>query len=157
MNPTPTQLDTLLELVNRGIGRGAGELNTLLKSNISLTAPHIQCLGHQELAKAGGKPAIDTLEAGTLSEVGNTILNGMMMTLNNLLDMHLVYQVPDFHQGQWDLVQHYCSPEDRDALVINTGFEVDDLHIQGGILLLLEKRSMEEMLAKVDSLSAMEV
>lgn len=110
-----------------------------------------QLVGHLT-GHEGGLPTIDTLEAGTLCEVGNTILNGVMMSLGKGLDIHLVYQVPDFHQGDQDLVKHFGNKGDRVGVNLNTTFEIEDLQIPGGILLLLEQRSRTELLVKVDAM-----
>ncbi|MFW9991812.1 MAG: chemotaxis protein CheC, partial [Candidatus Odinarchaeota archaeon] len=39
---------------------------------------------------------LDSVQGSTLVEIGNIVLNGVMGTLANLLDQHIVYAVPDY-------------------------------------------------------------
>lgn len=42
---------------------------------------------------------LDTLDAGTFSEIGSVVLDGVMASLSQVLEFNLIYQVPTFRQG----------------------------------------------------------
>lgn len=195
MKPTPNQMDALREMINIGVGCGAGVLNTLLQAHINLTAPDIRCVTPSELPLLGdfeaqklclvtmpfdgplegtatmvfpcsdacrlvgfltGKEeeaaAIDTLEAGTISEVGNIVLNGVMGTISNILGLSLTYQVPTFRQGDSSLVHSVCRAPSFMALVAHTRFGVDGLEARGSLVLQVSEGCFERMLTLVDEL-----
>jgi chemotaxis protein CheY-P-specific phosphatase CheC len=42
---------------------------------------------------------LDTLDAGTFSEIGSMVMDGVMSSLSRVLGLNLIYQVPTFRQG----------------------------------------------------------
>ncbi|MCP3959473.1 MAG: chemotaxis protein CheC [bacterium] len=98
-----------------------------------------------------GTPDLDTVRAGTLSEVGNIVINGVMGSLGNLLEMPLTYELPTYFEGSPDhLVASRISAPDPTMLLAHTRFAVQDLEIKGTILLVFEVRSFGSLLGAVD-------
>jgi chemotaxis protein CheC len=200
MNPSPNQLDALKEMINIGVGRGAGVLNTLLQAHISLEIPAVHTITPSELPgilesgdpglclvtmpfagplegeatmvfsceNAGklvgvltGHPkepvSIDTLEAGTVSEVGNIVLNGVMGTVGNILGLCLTYQVPGFRQGDSSLLQQQRNEDGFRAVLANTRFRVEKLEMDGLLVLRFAERSFGLLLDRIDNLILEEV
>jgi chemotaxis protein CheC len=187
-------------MINIGVGRGAGVLNTLLQSHIVLEVPAIQlvtpselgsrlpagpnrfcmvmmpfvgqlegqaalvftCSGAARLVQAvTGQPAgpesIDTLEAGTVREVGNIVLNGVMGTVGNILGISLTYQVPGFRQGDTSLIQPPGKAGPYTAILANTRLRVEQLELEGDLVLLFAESSFTTMLQKIDDIILEEV
>ncbi len=49
MSPTPEQLDGLTELINMGVGQGAGALNALLDTGVELRIPSLKVVSPDDL------------------------------------------------------------------------------------------------------------
>ena len=200
MQLTSKQLETLRDLINIGVGRGADVLNTLLQVPISLEVLDVNCLTSEEFPRELGEAdkqlcivvmpfngplegdsvlvlpgtsaeelvsiitgketrpgLIDTLEAGTLSEIGNIVLNGVMGTISNNLGLSLIYQVPGFRQGELNLVHSPDSGREFASVLAQTRFQVDGLTVEGFIVLLLKESSLARTLERCDALLREEV
>jgi len=100
---------------------------------------------------------IDSLQAGTLCEVGNIVLNAVMGSVSNLLELQLDYTVPGFLQGGVDSllpsIDFNSSPV---ILLAKTSFTIDKLEIDGGIALFLESDSFDKLIDVLDSLGPQE-
>lgn len=190
MKVSKKQIDALTEVIAIGIGRGAGVLNTMLQSHVSLRVPRIQILDLDEylvqlsamspdrlsavqLGYQGtysGKAQLlfptasasklvtmltgealdsddfDLIQAGTLSEVGNMVLNGVLGTISNLLGQHFVYAVPTYLEERADSL--LCTPDrgkGYTVLVARTRFTLESHHIEGDLLLLFEVGAIESL------------
>ena len=102
-----------------------------------------------------GTPDLDSVRAGTLSEVGNIVINGVMGSLGNLLRLPLTYDLPSYFEGVPEhLLRSQRSEPDPTMLLAHTRFTVRDLEIQGTILLVFEVRSFDALLEAVDRIDA---
>ncbi len=102
-----------------------------------------------------GTPDLDSVRAGTLSEVGNIVINGVMGSLGNLLRLPLTYELPTYLEGSPEhLLGHPLSQADPTMLLAHTRFAVRDLEIQGTIILVFEVRSFDVLLEAVDRIDA---
>ena len=102
-----------------------------------------------------GSPDLDSVRSGTLSEVGNIVINGVMGTLANILHVRLTYGLPTYLD---DSITHLFGPSNGqgDPMVVlaHTHFVIEDLDIQGTILLICEVLSFDALLAAIDSISS---
>jgi chemotaxis protein CheC len=89
---------------------------------------------------------------GTLTEVGNILLNGVMGSVGNVLAHHLEYGVPTVATGTAaDL--HNSMLRDAAAVVMaKVRFSVKGHQVAGEILLLFEVASFYGFMASLDSL-----
>ncbi len=101
-----------------------------------------------------GTPDLDTVRAGTLSEVGNIVINGVMGSLGNQLRLALTYELPSYFEGLPEHLLRQRSQPDPTMLLAHTRFAVKDLEIQGTILLVFEVRSFDALLEAVDRIDA---
>ncbi|MEM7349397.1 MAG: chemotaxis protein CheC [Acidobacteriota bacterium] len=102
-----------------------------------------------------GTADLDTVRAGTLSEVGNIVINGVMGSFGNILRLPLTYELPFYFEGLPEhLLQHQLAETDPEMLLAHTRFTVRDLEIQGTILLVFEVRSFDALLTAVDRFEA---
>lgn len=96
---------------------------------------------------------IDSIRAGTLSEVGNIILNAVMGTISNLLNLSLVYSVPNYIEGETkNLVVANKISFDTVIMLARTRFEIEALEIDGDLLLFFEVQSFDKLLSAIDGL-----
>ena len=95
---------------------------------------------------------IDSIRAGTLSEVGNIVLNAVMGTISNLLGSKLTYSIPSYSEGSFDtlLPLHTMMP-DATVLLARTHFDVGNLEIEGNIILFFEVGSFDKLLSAIDT------
>ncbi len=102
-----------------------------------------------------GTPDLDSVRAGTLSEVGNIVINGVMGSLGNLLRLPLTYELPTYFEGLPEhLLERQRAAPDPTMILAHTSFAVRDLEIQGTILLVFEVRSFDTLLDAVDRIDA---
>ncbi len=104
-----------------------------------------------------GTPDLDSVRAGTLSEVGNIVINGVMGSFGNLLRLSLTYELPTYFEGLPEhLMERQLVEPDPTMILAHTSFAVRDLEIQGTILLVFEVRSFDSLLEAVDRIDARE-
>lgn len=100
-----------------------------------------------------GTPELDSVRAGTLTEVGNIVINGVMGSIGNLLKQHISYSLPDYVEDTIDKMLAVDEPgQDPTVLLVRTRFTVQQLQIEGDILLLFEVGSFDALLSAINSL-----
>ncbi len=191
MKLSKTQIDALTEVIDIGMGRGAGVLNAMLQSQLSMLVPRIEILDLDEylvrlcgissdrlsavqLGYQGafsGKAQLlipttsasrlvtmltgealdsddfDLIQAGTLSEVGNMVINGVLGTISNVLGQRFVYSVPTYLEERADSL--LCTPDrgkGYTVLLARTRFSLESNEIEGDLLLLFEVGALESLL-----------
>ena len=96
---------------------------------------------------------LDSLRVGTLSEVGNIVINGVMGSIGNILRVRLTYGLPTYLEASLDHLFNQRAAADSMVVVAHTRFTVENLDIQGTILLVFEVLSFDALLAAVDAVS----
>jgi chemotaxis protein CheC len=197
MKPTTEQIDALRELINIGVGRGAGVLNTMLSSHIGLQVPFVKLLSHEELKSelesigsdrlasvnlifkglfSGNANLIfpsesalklvvaltgdrldaidlDSIRSGTLSEIGNIVLNSVMGTISNVLKLNLKYSVPSYMEGSVSALFDDLTMNSFPVILLaRTRFIVEELNVEGDIVVFFEVGSFDNLLASLDGL-----
>jgi len=105
----------------------------------------------------GESPAsdIDEITVGTLNEVGNIVLNGIMGSISNVLEQGLKYSLPSYSEQA--LIELYdidhLKPESI-ILIGKTQFSVEEIHIEGEILLIFELGSFDALINAIDNILA---
>ncbi|HEY9852014.1 MAG TPA: chemotaxis protein CheC [Leptolyngbyaceae cyanobacterium] len=98
-----------------------------------------------------GTPDLDVVKIGTLLEVGNIVLNGIMGSLSNLLTRHLEYSLPSYLEGQVEkLVNTKELGVNSGILLAHTRFIIEQLQIAGNIILIFKVGSFEAMLKAIE-------
>jgi chemotaxis protein CheC len=97
---------------------------------------------------------LDAIRIGTLTEVGNIILNGVMGSIGNVLQQHLNYSVPTYLE---DNIERLLLAEGLHAnttiLLAHTRFIIEKLHIEGDVILLFEVGAFDALLAAIDTIN----
>lgn len=93
---------------------------------------------------------MDSIRAGTLSEIGNIVLNAVMGTISNLLCFKLRYSVPSYTEGDFNsLLPIHPTMPDTTVVVIQTRFTVEKLEVEGSIILFFEVGSFDKLLGEL--------
>ena len=93
----------------------------------------------------------DTIRAGTLSEIGNIVLNGVMGSISNMLKFHLDYSVPNYMEGDvGSLLGESALLKEQTILLAKTRFSVEELDIFGDIALFFGVRIFSELLEAIN-------
>ncbi|NET32000.1 MAG: chemotaxis protein CheC [Cyanothece sp. SIO1E1] len=98
-----------------------------------------------------GSPDLDSLKIGTLTEVGNIVINGVMGSISNMLMQPLHYEVPAYTEEN---IEHLFPLEKADAkttvLLAQARFDVEELQVQGDIILFFGGGSFNALLAAIE-------
>jgi chemotaxis protein CheC len=96
----------------------------------------------------------DALRAGTLAEIGNIVLNSLIGTVSNMLELKLTYSTPEFIEGNAGiLLAKEIESNKTYNIFARTSFKVFDLEIKGDFVLLLEFGSFENLITLLDQFS----
>ncbi|ADN01342.1 chemotaxis protein CheX [Spirochaeta thermophila] len=96
---------------------------------------------------------LDEIRAGTLSEIGNIVLNSIMGTFSNFFSSHIHYTVPSYTESRpEELFQHYTKAhKEYSFLLARTRFTVSSLNIEGDIVILMEVTPFQHLLKEIDA------
>ncbi|MCU0552941.1 MAG: chemotaxis protein CheC [Leptolyngbya sp. Prado105] len=97
-------------------------------------------------------PDLDGVKTGTLTEVGNIVINGVLGSLGNLLKQHMNYALPTYYEDTVEqlLSSNYLFNLDTVFLLAQARFEIKQLEIIGEIILIFEMVSFSELLSCID-------
>ncbi|MDM8516263.1 chemotaxis protein CheC [Desulfobacterales bacterium HSG16] len=96
---------------------------------------------------------LDSIQTGTLTEIGNIVLNGVMGSISNMLGFHFNYSVPNYLEGSAEnLLKANLIVADRTILLARTRFVVEKLDIYGDIALFFEMTVFNKLLEAIDVL-----
>lgn len=100
-----------------------------------------------------GSIDLDSVRAGTLSEVGNIVINGVMGSIANVLNQPINYSLPDYIENN---VDSFLIPDNSlskiTVLLAQTQFMIKTLHTEGNIILIFEVGSFDALLAAIEEL-----
>ncbi len=100
-----------------------------------------------------GSPDLDAVRAGTLSEVGNIVINGVMGTIGNMLRERIDYSFPRYAEDTIEKVLELSKLDPSSSgLLAQTRFEVKELQVEGDIILLFEVGSFNILLDAVEAI-----
>jgi chemotaxis protein CheC len=97
-----------------------------------------------------GSVDLDAARAGTLNEVGNIVLNGVMGSVVNVLHQRLTFGLPTYFE---DRPEHLIGArDDREVTVVlaTARFGVVDCQIEGDILVVFETGAFDRLIVAID-------
>ena len=101
-----------------------------------------------------GTHDLDSVKIGTLSEVGNIVINGVMGAISNLLQQRLNYSIPTYSEGTIaNLLVSGGLATDTVVLLAQTSFMIERLHIEGDIILIFNVNSFDTLLTAINQLA----
>lgn len=83
----------------------------------------------------------NTLKSGTLTEVGNIILNSVLAAFSNAISDRLDYEVPHFSDTDLDNFVHnelMGGPDNNDLYLCEVNFNAEDVQVDGRVLLAFD-------------------
>ncbi|MEH1873442.1 chemotaxis protein CheC [Nostoc sp.] len=83
-----------------------------------------------------GSPDLDAVKIGTLSEIGNIVINGVMGSLSNVLKKHLNYTLPVYLEDTLENLLLSAYESDSKILLAQASFTIERLEIIGDIILI---------------------
>jgi chemotaxis protein CheC len=91
---------------------------------------------------------MDSLRAGTMTEIGNVLINGVVGTLSNVLGLQLRYVVPDFLEGNIGEIIDRMEQEQESGVVIlaKTRFRALSIDVEGDLMFFLTLSGYEVLL-----------
>ena len=101
-----------------------------------------------------GDPDLDGVRSGTLCEVGNIVINGVMGSIANILHVRLSYGLPTFLDATAEQLFQPVRETDPVVVLAHTRFVVENEDISGAVLLVFEVVSFDTLLAAVDAIAA---
>jgi chemotaxis protein CheC len=101
----------------------------------------------------GSSHELDETTRGTLTEVGNIVLNGVMGSVGNVLSHHLDYGVPTLVVGTLPELKQSMIRDAAAVVMAKVRFSVKGHEIAGEIVLLFDVGSFYGFMSSLDGLS----
>lgn len=137
---------SVVQLAFKGSFSGSAQLMFPTESALNL----VSVLTGEDKAS----PDLDSLKISTLSEVGNMLINGVMGSIGNVLDQPLDYEVPYYSEEEIEeLLAKGESLEYGTVLLAPAHFSIEELQIQGDILLFFDAVSFKLLLEAISAVS----
>ncbi|MEH2436387.1 MAG: chemotaxis protein CheC [Nostoc sp.] len=83
-----------------------------------------------------GSADLDAVKIGTLSEIGNIVINGVMGSLSNVLKKHLNYALPVYLEDTLENLLLSAYESDSKILLAQASFTIERFEIIGDIILI---------------------
>lgn len=100
-----------------------------------------------------GTREFDSVRAGTLNELGNIVISGVMGSMGNLLEKRIEYSLPQYIEDTIEnLLKLSNANSDGPILLVRTHFVIEQLQIEGDIMLIFEVGSFDALLAAIDAI-----
>ncbi len=93
---------------------------------------------------------MDSMRIGTLQEVGNIVLNGVMGSIANILQEPLDYSTLDYCEGALPSVLPEYDLENDTLLLARTHFTLEKHSICGDILIIFQVGSFDSLISAMD-------
>ncbi|MBF0377137.1 MAG: chemotaxis protein CheC [Desulfamplus sp.] len=95
---------------------------------------------------------MDALRAGTFCEVGNIVLNGVMGSISNILDLTFDYSVPEYIETDPEnfINKPSVTQQDSHVLLARTRFSIDELDIDGDIALFMKIAAIHTLIETIE-------
>ena len=97
---------------------------------------------------------LDSLQASTISEIGNIVLNGIMGSISNILNIDLTYCVPEYSEGSLKNSLGFLMSDSQAhkgaTIVAKAHFEIENLQINSDVILFFEVDSFKTMAGLID-------
>lgn len=94
---------------------------------------------------------LDEIKIGTLSEVGNIVLNSVMGSFSNTFETLLQYSIPAYYEGSMNSMLQLDTEQDTPVISAKTRFTVESHEIEGEILLFFELGSFDFLKEAIDT------
>ncbi|MEH2069744.1 MAG: chemotaxis protein CheX [Nostoc sp.] len=97
-----------------------------------------------------GSPDLDAVKIGTLSEIGNIVINGVMGSLSNVLKQHLNYTIPVYLEDTIENLLLSTYESDSKILLAQARFIIEQLEIIGDIILIFHVGTFDALIDAIN-------
>ncbi len=88
----------------------------------------------------------DSLRSGTLCEIGNIVINAVLGTMANILDVSLSFSVPFYHEGRGPgFIDDFKVDSGSMVLLTKTTFTISELSVTGDFAVFFSFSSYENL------------
>ncbi len=95
---------------------------------------------------------MDAIRTGTLTEVGNILLNGVLGSIGNVLKQPISYSIPNYLEGGMEsLISADLVGQDTTILMTEAVFTVQEMELEGRILLIFEVGTFDALLEAINA------
>jgi chemotaxis protein CheC len=95
---------------------------------------------------------MDAIRRGTLTELGNVVINAVIGSISNIFQMHFKYTVPAYMQGSLVDLVHQLTHKDLNVILLaKTHFKIKVHQLSGNIVLFFSMDTFQNLLNVVNS------
>ncbi|MFM2313446.1 MAG: hypothetical protein RLZZ04_2722 [Cyanobacteriota bacterium] len=97
-------------------------------------------------------PDLDAVKIGTLSEIGNIVINGVIGSISNILEERMEYKIPSYCEDTIEnlLLSGRNMTDDVVFILAQARFAIAQLEIVGDIILIFEMKAFDNLLKAID-------
>jgi chemotaxis protein CheC len=97
-------------------------------------------------------PDLDAVKIGTLSEIGNIVINGVIGSISNILEQRMEYKIPSYCEDTIEnlLLSERNMSDDVVFILAQARFAIEQLEIVGDIILIFEMKTFDNLLKAID-------
>lgn len=142
-----TQMKGRLSVVDMGFsGNLSGTANLMFPADTALAL--VQTLVGENMEGED----FDAVTSGTLREVGNIVLNGVMGSIANVMGLTFTYDVPGYLEGMAEKLFRHNLCSEKTIVLATTRFKVASLDVNGEIVLFFEVGGLDRLFKAIDNL-----
>ncbi|MCP6760746.1 MAG: chemotaxis protein CheC [Fischerella sp. CENA71] len=93
-----------------------------------------------------GSADLDAVKIGTLSEIGNIVINGVMGSISNVLKQHMNYTIPVYLEDTIENLLLSTRVSDSNIILAQARFAIEQLEIIGDIILVFEVSTFDALI-----------
>ncbi|MGL4879575.1 MAG: chemotaxis protein CheX [Waterburya sp.] len=97
-------------------------------------------------------PDLDAVKIGTLSEIGNIVINGVIGSISNILEQRMEYKIPSYCEDTIEnlLLSERNMSDDVVFILAQARFAIEQLEIVGDIILIFEMKTFDNLLKAIN-------
>lgn len=127
-----------------------GEINGY--SKLIMPSDHAAKLVDAFIGASGSEMDMDSLRIDILSEIGNVIINAVMGTFSNMLNIHLDYIVPSYNQGSRNIIIPEEMVKNESAILFaETHFKIEKFEAKGNFAIFFKVKSFNSLTEKIQA------
>ncbi len=98
-----------------------------------------------------GSPGLDSVKEGTITEVGNIIINALLGSISNFLDETMEFTLPLYQEAHVNEIKPIDEVEARHVTIVcKTRFDVEDLRIEGHFMMYINVTAVDRLMSIID-------
>ncbi|OUL23711.1 chemotaxis protein CheC [Nostoc sp. 106C] len=97
-----------------------------------------------------GSTDLDAVKIGTLSEIGNIVINGVMGSISNVLRQHLNYTLPVYLEDKIENLLTSANVSKSQILLAQARFTIEQLELIGDIILIFELGTFDALIKVIN-------